>query len=222
MLGALLFADGAADVRIAVRRLRQRPGFAVAITVVAIRIGATTAVFSAIDATTASPSCRPNLATLPGIEIPFRVQRPPEVRQSLDTGQRRRNEDLFSDVGAYTAGGLNLVDPVNPQRVRVGVVTSTLFKVLGVASQLGRTFEDAEGQLGTARVALLSDAPWSRRYGRSDILDKRVKLSGTAYIVVGIMPPGFSFPSETDLWIPLTIPASFEGLAPFKDTPRQG
>lgn len=58
--------------------------------------------------------------------------------------------------------------------------------------------------------------------GRSDILDKRVKLSGTAYMVVGIMPPGFSFPSETDLWIPLTIPASFESLAPFKDTRRQG
>src|SRR5262249_53781666 len=87
---------------------------------------------------------------------------------------------------------------------------------LGARPQLGRTFDAAEGKPNGGRVAVLSDALWSQRFGRRDMISKSIDLNGARFQVVGVMEPGFSFPNESDLWIPMTIPTTFETFAPFR------
>jgi len=212
----------AADARFALRRLRNRPGFSMAtIAVAALGIGASTAVFSATDATLLRPLpfVRPSeLVTLPDVYLPFdpgisgRV--PPKTM--VDINDVAAMHDVFSNVAAYASGGLNLSDASNPQRVRVGVVTTQFFATLGVHPQRGRDFSPAEGQPASSHVVLLSDALWRTRFGGADVLGKSIELSGSRYTVVGVMEPGVTFPSESDLWIPLPIPTTMETFAPFR------
>ena len=223
----LHWADNAvADFRFAARRLRRRPGFAIAtIVVAALGIGATTAVFSAIDAAFIRPLpfVQPErLATLASVGVPLDatglsgggggLRRGPHF---LDITDARKMTDLFSGVGAYAAGGLNLSDASNPRRVRVGVVTSNFFSLLGAAPKAGRGFNEDEGRPNGAHAAVLSDALWRDKFGGADMVGKSIELNGKTYSVVGIMRPGFNFPNESDLWISLPVPVTFETFAPF-------
>jgi putative ABC transport system permease protein len=209
------------DVRFAARRLRNRPGFALAtIVVAALGIGATTAVFSAIDAALLRPLpfVHPEqLVTLTSVNVPFDpgFERP-RGRHMLDIVDVAAMPEVFSRVGAFAAGGLNLTDANNPRRVNAGVVTTGFFATLGARAQAGRTFDDAEGKPNGAHVTVISDALWQARFGGADMIGKSIELNGTRYTVVGVMPPGFSFPNESDLWIPMTIPTTFETFAPFR------
>ena len=210
-----------ADVRFAARRLRHRPGFAIAtIVVAALGIGATTAVFSAIDAAffRPLPFTRPDeLVTLTDVNIPMRQSddSPSRGPHYVDISDARRMTDLFSGVGAYAAGGLNLSDASSPRRVRVGVVTTNFFSLLGAGPQAGRVFNDDEGRPDGARAAVLSDALWRDKFGGADMVGKSIELNRKRYTVVGIMRPGFNFPNESELWIPLPLPVTFETFAPF-------
>jgi predicted permease len=212
----------AADARFAARRLRHRPGFSIAtIAVAALGIGASTAVFSATDATLLRPLpfLRPSeLVTLPEVSIPFDPGVPGHAPRHdfVDITDVAAMHDVFGSVVAYAAGGLNLADATNPQRVRAGVVTTGFFRTLGVRPQAGRDFAAEEGASGASHVVLLSDALWRGRFARADMIGKSIELSGVRYTVVGVMEPGVTFPSESDLWTPLPIPTTMETFAPFR------
>lgn len=165
MLGALRFEDGAADVRIAVRRLRQRPGFAVAITVVAIRIGATTAVFSAIDATTASPiavptwrrcqasKSRSGCSVLPKSVNPWILADVAEMRIYSATSARIQQVASISSTPSIRNVSASESSPPPSSKYLVWRVSSAARSKMLKASLVPRG------------SALLSDALWSRRYG---------------------------------------------------------
>jgi len=209
------------DLRFAARRLRQRPGFSVPVLgVIAIGIGATTAVFSAVDAAMLRPLPfvrAHELYTLTSVDVPIDVDRrgPGEARL-LNISDVAAMTDMFSHAAAYASGGLNLSDPDRPQRVKAGVVTTTFFPILGARPMLGRTFSSEEGKPNGPLAVVLSHALWQRQYGGEDVLGKIVHLYGRAYIVVGVMPPGFSFPNESDLWIAMTVPTTFATFEPFR------
>jgi predicted permease len=206
------------DVRLAVRRLARRRALSVPIVLVlALGIGATTAVFSAVDASLLRPLpfVRPNeLVTLTSVNVPFEAT----------YGQSRliNIEDVwsmpatFNDAAAFASGGLNLDDPANPQRVKAGVVTWTFFETLGVLPARGRAFAREDGTPTSPRVTVLSHALWQRQFGGRDVLGSTVTLHGNPYLVVGVMPRGFGFPQECDLWIPMSVPTTFETFAPFR------
>ena len=209
------------DFRFAVRRLRSRPAFAIStIAVAALGIGATTAVFSAVDAAILRPLpfLRPHeLVTLTRVNVPFAEEqkernnrRPPDMQ---DIAEMR---SVFSSVASYAAGGMNLEDAANPRRVNVGVVSQTFFPTLGVQPARGRVFAVDEGKPGATHVVILSDALWRSQFGRADVLGRRMQLSGQTYEIVGIMPAGFRFPSESDLWIPMSVPTTRETFQPFR------
>jgi len=208
-----------ADVRFAVRRLRNRPAFSVsAIAVAALGIGATTAVFSAVDAAMLRPLpfLRPaELVTLTSVILPFDEEEG-ERERMVTIRDVAAMPNLFSSVAAFAAGGLNLEDPDRPRRLAVGVVTANFFSTLGVAPQQGRSFAPEEGRPKGPRAVILSDALWRTQFGAANIIGKTIKLSGNRYMVVGIMPPPFRFPNESDLWIPLTVPTTQETFAPFR------
>jgi len=215
-------SDAMSDFRFAARRLRLRPGFSAAtIIVAALGIGATTAVFSAVDAALIRPLPFVNpsqLVVLPDVLLPSDIGEPP--RQTavhfVDTHDIAAQHDIFTQVGAFAAGGLNLADAAHPRRVNVGVVTSGFFELLGIRISTGRSFGDAESHPNGPQSAILSDKLWRTQFGSIDVIGKSIELSGKQYTVVGIAPAGFEFPNESDLWIPMTVPVTFDTFAPFR------
>jgi len=206
------------DLRYAARRLRQRPGFSVPIiAVLALGIGATTAVFSAVDAAILRPLpfARPHeLVTLPNVNIPYEEES--NERFPIGIEDVGAMPDVFRQVAGFASGGLNLSDPERPLRLKVGVVTVDFFSVLGARTHEGRTFVAEEGRPRGSAVTILSHALWQRHFGGRPMLGERISLNGKPYTVVGVMRPGFSFPSESDLWIPLSVPTTPATFEPFR------
>ena len=220
--------DMAQDFHHAMRRLAQRPAFTGAVVgVLALGVGATTAMFSAVDAAMLRPLpfVEPQeLVTLPNVSVPFDpgdTKFPPSGKHGLDIDDIGAQRDLFSHIAVYAAGGLNLSDRDHPLRVNVGVVTTDFFATLGAVPLHGRLFAAEEGRPGGPRVAILSYGLWQRQFGAGDLAGRTVQLNRKPFDVVGVMPSGFSFPSESDLWIPMTVPttfATFEGFRGFLPT----
>jgi putative ABC transport system permease protein len=206
------------DLRYATRRLRQRPGFSIpVIAVLALGIGATTAVFSAVDAAILRPLpfARPHeLVMLPNMGIPFEEES--DEPFPADIGDVIPMRDAFAQVAGFASGGLNLSDPERPLRLRVGVVTVDFFSLFGAHPQVGRTFTPEEGKPRAPAVAVLSHALWQRHFGRRPMLGKTILLNRKSYTVVGVMHPGFTFPGESDVWIPLSVPTTFETFEPVR------
>ena len=208
------------DLRYAVRRLVQRPGFSLAVIgVLALGVGATTAMFSAVDAAMLRPLPfhEPDaLVTLRGIQLPSASEpdgRGSQPRWTLDLSDITAMKDVFSSAAVYAVGGLNLADPERPRRVTVGVVTASFFPTLGVRPARGRTFTEEEGRAAAPSVTVLSHALRTRQFGQRDVLGERVQLGSRSYEIVGIMPERFGFPEESDLWIPLPVPMPRGGSA---------
>jgi len=211
------------DLRYAVRRLRQRPAFTLSIIIVlALGIGATTAIFSAVDAAMLRPLpfARPQeLVSLPMVEIPFDPgpnQPPARANHMTDINDVASMTSVFSHVAGWASGGLNLSDPQQPRRLNAGVVTADFFNTLGIHPVLGRSFAPEEGKPGNTHVVVLSYELWQRQFGGRDMLEQPILLNGNAYQVIGIMPRGFSFPQQSDLWIPMSVPVTFETFEPFR------
>ncbi len=208
------------DIRYAARRLRQRPGFTASIVgILALGIGATTAMFSAVDAAMLRPLpfTRPEqLVVLNRLGIPFvRAGGPPRA-PSFDITSAMAMRDVFSGVAAYASGGINLADAEHPRRLKAGVVTGNFFATIGVQAARGRTIAPADGEATASRVVLLSWELWQSALGGRDVIGTTIPLNEARYEVIGIMPRGFSFPSASDVWIPMSVPSTPATFEPFR------
>src|SRR5262249_28409078 len=109
----------------------------------------------------------------------------------------------FESLAMYGTTGANFVGGAEPERVAGVRVAPRLFDVLRVQPAHGRTFASGEMVSGGPPVVILSDALASRAFGRSqDALDRQVTLDDRRYTVIGVMPPGTSFPARRDFWLP--------------------
>jgi predicted permease len=208
------------DVRLALRKLVQAPAFTLAVlSVLALGTGATTAIFSAVDAVLLRPLpfADPEELVLVDVGLPFDpgIERYP--KGGPDITDARSLSDVFTDVAGYAAGGLNLADEANPRRVRVGAVTSSLFGVLGVSPLIGRPFSPEDGTPGKTPVVILSERTWRSLFGGdAEALGRRIVLNGTAHDVIGVMPRGFEFPEQPEVWVPLPVPYTRSSMEPFR------
>ena len=184
-----------ADIRYALRGLRRSPSFAIAaILTVGLGIGASTAMFTVVNAVLLRPMSlpRPNdvmyvgWVWAKGGEIP-----------SLSAFQYefvRDHNRAFQAVATYNTADLHLRDAASSQPVRGLRVGGDFFNVIGTSPRLGRTF-DAQEMLTSARVVILGDAVWRSRFGAdSGIVGRQVQLDGESRTVVGILPPEYQFP----------------------------
>lgn len=200
------------DVRIALRSLRLQPGFALTVIVVlGLGTGASTAMFSAVDAAMLRPLpfAHPDrLVVVPSV-LARMAGRP--STGSLDAMDVEGMHDVFSSVATYVEApaGLNLNDAQRATRFRVSVVTWQFFRTLGVSAAHGRTFVEAEGTSDAPRVAVLSDECWRRDFGGAPVVGSTVTLNRKPYEITGVMPPGFAFPRRSDVWIPMSMPVTF-------------
>ncbi|HEV8411397.1 MAG TPA: ABC transporter permease, partial [Gemmatimonadaceae bacterium] len=209
------------DFRFAVRRLGQRPAFTIAVVgILALGVGATTAIFSAVDAAMLRPLPFPNareLVVLKRVLVPFDpgtgVQ---ESGPSVDVADVSQMHDAFSNVAVYASGGLNIDDSEHPVRAKAGVVSGTFFTTLGVSPMIGRTIDERDAIQNGPGVVVISYGLWQRQFGGMPVLGKTMSLSTHPFEIVGVMPRGFGFPAESDLWIPMSLPTTFTTFAAFR------
>jgi putative ABC transport system permease protein len=197
------------DVRFAFRGLRKRPTFtAVAVATLALGIGATSAVFSLIDGVLLRPLPFPR----PDRLVWFRQSFPEKGLDDWTLSQenvamyRDRVRD-FESFAAFNRQGVTVDLGGRPHRVVCAVVTGDFFTVLGVDPSHGRRFTVDEDSPGKNNVAILSDGFWRSEFnGAADAIGKTIDVNGTPTRIVGVMPPGFVYPSsEVKLFIPLGL-----------------
>jgi putative ABC transport system permease protein len=196
--------------------LRRSPGFtAVALIVLALGIGITSAMFSFVDAVLLKPLAYKNPEQLVMV-----WERDPQVDRSTPPPpmfrEWRAQNQVFSHMAAYTTSirggdsrGLTLTGRGPAERIRCMAVSASYFDMLGVLPTLGRTFREEEEQVGKEHVVILSNRFWRRTFGADpNVLGRAIELSDEKYTVVGVLPGNGIFDQlSTDAWIPLAIRA---------------
>jgi putative ABC transport system permease protein len=194
------------DLRFAFRQFLKNPGFTVvAVFALALGIGSTTAMFAVIDAFLLRP-------------LPYAAPNQLVMLQSRNT---RSGSDLgvnyldfkdwkeqarsFSDLAFFNLrwnGNLESADG-RTETLKTTFTTANLFTVLGIEPLIGRNFAQADDEPAAAKVMLISHRLWLTLGGDEKILGRQLRLDGTPRTVVGVMPKGFRFPSQSDLWVPM-------------------
>ena len=212
------------DLRYAIRMLLRSPGFSLtAIAIVALCAGATTAIYSVIDATLLHPLPFPNPSELvsvqddlPGIDTQDAGASIPEERDLANSG-------IFQSVSIAGHGAnVNLTGSAQPERLGFKAVTPNYFSVLGVDAQLGRTFDPHDPTPGYNLEVVISDGLWRRGFGGdAKIIGKSLRLDDDEYHVVGVMPRGFRDQGSTsdEQNVELWLGAGYTGL-PFPPPQR--
>jgi len=197
------------DVRHGARVLVKSPGFAAAaIVVLALGIGANTAIFSLINAALLRPLPFKDPSRLVHIwHVPPAKSFPGMTRFAVSAANYldwAGENHVFERTAIYSFASYDLTGTGNPESVQAGAVESTFFSVFGVSPILGRTFLPDEDQPGHGKVVILSYRFWQGYFGaRPDIVGQKINLNGEAYTVVGVMGPKFTRPDWARIWTPL-------------------
>src|ERR1041385_4693817 len=207
------------DLRYAVRMFFKNTGFtAVAVIALALGIGANTAIFSLVNGVLLRPLPFPDAQRI----VYFEGENPAAgITDSnisyLDFSDWSQQTDLFASTAAYWTGIADLSgDGAEPEAVPRAGVTTRFFSVLGVRPVLGRAFvpEDdkpATFNGGRGTVAIISDGLWKRRFGSDPgIVGKQVRMKSIPLTVIGVMPPGFEYPEQTQIWVNSAVNLSQE------------
>ena len=205
----MMVDNTARDLRYGIRQLRRSPGFAaIAIVTIALGIGATSAIFSVVNAVALKPLPYPGADRLVFITSQFPTMgfdkfwiSPPEY---FELRERARS---YTDIAAYTQSAVNVSDGTRPERVNALVVTANLFSVLGVHPRFGAAFTADEDRPNAQPVVVISDGLWRRTFGGDpSIVGKQVEIQGRKRTVVGVAPPGFDLhDAHADVWLPLGL-----------------
>lgn len=197
----------AQDIRHAIRQLRKAPVFTiVAVITLALAVGANTAIFSAVHQVLLAPLPYPHVERLVMI-----WSRNPSRGDQLfsnsagDFTDWKHKNDVFEDVAASYDNEVTLTGAGEPRLVLGYAFTPNYFRILGVAPKMGRTFTEEEAHSGTKAV-VLSDRMWRSTFQADpNILSKSIILDDKPYAIVGVMPPDFDYPPQTELWMPLSL-----------------
>jgi len=191
------------------RELRRNPGFLlVAVFTLAVGIGANAAIFSVVNAVLIRPLPYPEPERLVGVwhTAPGLDMDQFEQSDASYVLYRKANR-VLEELGIYWDGSVTLTGGETPERLDAAGATASLFTVLRVPPLVGRTIEEQDEKPGADKVAVLSHGLWRRRFGGdAKALGATLRIDGVTTRVVGVMPPGFGFPSnEVELWLPMTI-----------------
>jgi putative ABC transport system permease protein len=210
------------DLRYALRAFARTPGFALtAVLTLALGTGATTAIFSVVNAVILQPLPFPQPERLvriwetnPKLNIPFFSTSVPNFVSWQEQAKS------FEALGVYGGANLNLTGAGEPERLAAGTLTASMFQVIGVRPVLGRGFTPEEQIPGRARVAILAEALWRRRFAADPhIIGRQIELNGISAQVVGVVPASFRFPPNAEIWAPMPIDLARESRGDHRITP---
>jgi len=194
------------DVRFAIRQIRRQPGFAlIAIFILALGIGGSTAVFSVLYEAILKPLPYPDANRLLFVHNSFPKNQVSVAGVSgFDYAEIKRHTDVFAAAGIFYWNDLTLTGLGDARHLLAVNASASLFDTLGVKPRIGRTFRDADDRSGAPGVAILSENLWESLFsGDPQVLGRVIYLHGAPYTIIGVMPRSFQFPSpETELWVP--------------------
>lgn len=194
------------DIRYGLRMLAKSPGFtATAVFTLALGVGATTAIFSVVYGVLLRP-------------LPYRnPEQIVRLWEQNDTGGHmnfadpnfedlRAQNHCLQGVAEYYSGFENVTGPSEPSRTITAGVSHDFFQVMGVQPVVGRDFAPEEQRFEAPTAALVSYAYWKQTLGSTaDLSEVHLKIGSQSASVVGVLPPGFRFPENADIWIPREI-----------------
>jgi putative ABC transport system permease protein len=194
------------DLRYGIRTLRKKPGFtAVIVLVLAIGIGANTAIFSVVN-------------TVLLRSLPYREAERLVIPASINIGQEVdpansfsvcyadyldwRSEGVFESVAIFSLGQADVTGQGEPERINTGIISDDYFTVMGVAPLMGRVFSEEEHKAGGAPVTIISYGLWQRRFGGDpDIVDRSINFNSRPFTVIGVMPPNSHYPETIEAFV---------------------
>jgi putative ABC transport system permease protein len=196
------------DIQYGIRSLLKRPGFtAVATLTLALGIGANSAMFSAVNAVLLRPLAFPESErivlvegvnpskgiTLSNLSVP-------------DFADWQTQNQVFEQVAGFVTGGSLLVNNDEIERVRGTGVTADFFPLFKRNAEIGRVLQADDSQKDRNPVVVLSYGLWERRFGADrGVIGRQVKIGGKDTTIVGVMPPDFSYPAQSELWVPMQL-----------------
>ena len=194
------------DLRYGARMLLKKPGFTlIAVITLALGVGATTAIFSVVNAVVLRPLPYREPERLMWV---YRVQ-PPVYRSPISAPAFRdfvAQQQVFEPFVAHYAETMILTETDPAERLVGRHVTANFFEFFGVEPERGRFFLPADDAAGASRVAVISHDLWRRRFGGEEsVVGKTVKLNGEAHTIVGVAPPQFQFPPGDEVWTPARL-----------------
>ncbi|MFL6301029.1 MAG: ABC transporter permease [Terriglobales bacterium] len=204
-------ADLWQDLRHAFRSLRKAPGFAAAaIIVMALGIGANTAIFSVVNTVLLQPLPFAEPSRLVHIwHIPPPKSFPGMTKFSVSPANYfdwAKMNHVFESSSIFGFDSFNVTGSDKTEKVNSGSVSPSFFSVLGTQPILGRTFTADEDQPERNHEVVLSHAYWRQHFGGDkNIVGRQIQLDGEAYTVVGVMPAAFTFPAFAQIWTPLAL-----------------
>ena len=201
------------DIRYGVRSFLKRPGFLIiAVATLAIGIGGTTAMFTVVNSVLLRPLPFPEperIALLEAINPKLGIT---QSNMSFpDITDWQQQSQSFEQIAAFSTGGAFISTGEETERVRATGVTVDFFPLLRTNPIHGRTFVAEDTHESSPSVVVISHALWQRRFGgTADVVNSKVLVGGQSSTIVGVMPAGFNYPAESELWAPLSINAANE------------
>jgi len=193
------------DLILGLRRLRSAPVFAlVAVATLALGIGANSAIFSIVNAVVFKPLPFPEPERLMSVGVSYRGRNFIPYVSPMNFLDLQASAQTFQAMSAFTTGSATLTDQGAPATLRWAGVSSSFFEVLGVRPSLGRGFQSDENRPAKSLVAVLGHELWKNRFGGDPaIIGRKIRIESELHEVVGITPPGMSFPEGIEVWTPL-------------------
>jgi predicted permease len=198
------------DIRYAARSLRRSPAFtATVVMTLALGVGATAAIFSCVYALL--------LQSLPFAEagrIVALSETHPQITGGIeatypDYEDWKAQQHSFTQLAAYSTVNpetVSLVTDGHPQQVHRVLASGNFFSVLGINPIIGRVIGAQDDKPGSDHVALLSASAWDRYFGKDPgVVGRSVNLNGTAFTIIGVLPVGAAYPSQGEVWLPLSL-----------------
>src|SRR5882762_2410519 len=190
------------DLRYGARMLLKNPGITfVVILALALGIGANTAIFSVVNSVLLRPLPYDEADRLVFLNETSKTM--DEISISYPNFNDWRNQNhVFEKIGVYNRDSYNLTGYGDAERILTAQMSADLFSALRVNAAIGRIFTNEEDKPGGTPVVVLSYGLWQRRFGgQSNILNQVLTFNGKSYTVIGVMPPGFQYPSRVEMWV---------------------
>jgi putative ABC transport system permease protein len=189
------------DFTHSVRTFAKSPGFTTTVVLtLGLGIGGSTAIFSVVNGVLLRPLPYPESERIVSLR-PQRAGSVDPAHNPADFLDIQREQQSFTALAAHRGDVIDITsDRTEPRRLDGAHVTSTFFEVFGVPAALGRTFTAADAATGE-RLLVISDGAWRQQFGGDpNALGQLVRVNGQPHLLVGVMPPGFQWPSTTQAW----------------------
>lgn len=198
------------DLRYALRQLRNAPGFTIAaILTLALGIGSTAAIFSVVYGLLLASLPFHDAAQLVIVGETFPQVPGSTIATFQDYLDWKAQQKSFTEIAAYSTlnpDTVSLVVNGHADQIHRVLASGNLFSLLGVSPLIGRTLNLQDEKASSDHVAVLSANAWERYFGRDPrVIGRAITLNDASYTVVGVLPPGSSYPASGDVWLPLSL-----------------